>query len=109
MSAWWQAFLLTQLVEVPVYLYAGRLLPRSRRIVLAVGASAVTHPVVWFVFPWHHAPYLPTVIAAELFAIATEAWLCHRAGIKHPVRWSMVANLGSLAVGTGLRALIGWP
>jgi hypothetical protein len=33
-------------VEIPVYLYAGRLLPGANRILLAVGASSVTHPIV---------------------------------------------------------------
>ena len=72
MNAWWQAFLLTQLVEIPIYLYAGRSLPRMNRIALAFGASAVTHPFVWFAFPWQQWPYVPTAVAAEFFAIAIE-------------------------------------
>ena len=109
MNGWWQAFLLTQLVEIPIYLYAGRSLPGVSRVVLAVGASSVTHPIVWFVFPWHDGDYLATALAAEFFAVSTEAVLCHLAGIRHPIFWSLLANGCSVAIGMALRWLIGWP
>jgi hypothetical protein len=109
MNDWWQAFLLTQWVEIPVYLYAGRLLPGANRILLAVGASSVTHPIVWFAFPWQEWPYLPTAMAAECFAIVTEALLCYLAGIKRPILWSLLANGSSVAIGVALRWFIDWP
>lgn len=106
MSAWWQAFLLTQLVEVPIYLYGARTLPTVSRIVLALGASAVTHPIVWFIFPWHEWPFLPTALVAEAFAIATEALLAHLAGLRRAIVWSFVANAASMMIGLALRSLI---
>jgi hypothetical protein len=109
MFAWLNAFLVTQVVEIPIYLYAGRKLPVGRRWLLAVGASTVTHPFVWFAFPWFTAPYVPTIVAAECFAVLTEAGLAYLAGVKSPLKWSFLANAGSVIVGVTLRWLINWP
>ena len=50
---WATAFLLTQVVESPLYVYALRDVPMSwaLRVGVALGASAVTHPVLWAVWP----------------------------------------------------------
>lgn len=107
MSAWLRAFLFTQLVEVPIYV---RTLDCS--IPVAFGASAITHPVVWFGFfgPWIDADYWTRVIAAELFAWLVEAayfaflFREHRA-----LLWAFVANGASASAGFLSRALFGVP
>jgi hypothetical protein len=108
-GAWLRAFLLTQLVEVPIYRYA---LPT--RFVHAFAASTITHPIVWFVFPWisdrWELPWTGVAVAAEIFAWAVEAayfaWLVgiprRRAAVV-----SLVANGASVAVGLALRAAWG--
>lgn len=122
MSAWLSAFLLTQLVEVPIYTVAlarcgGRrpvLLSdpvfTPRRVALAFGASLITHPVVFFVFPrvwgggwWHQ------VAAAEAFAVAFEAAYLTVLGVRRSVWWALAANAASLGVGQLTRGLWGWP
>jgi hypothetical protein len=109
MMDWGNAFLVTQLVEIPIYLYAGRNLPKKRRWLLAMGASTLTHPIVWFAFPWSTAPYGPTIVAAECFAVLTEAGMARLAGMRRPLRWSFVANAASVLVGVTLRWLVHWP
>lgn len=49
--AWFWAFVFTQAVEVPIYvavLGLRRRVPRGRLLALAFGASALTHPILWF-------------------------------------------------------------
>ena len=70
---WSTAFLLTQAIEVPVYVWAARSLPGMKRVINAVGASGITHPVIWFCLPWETAPYVPLLLAAEGFAVGVEA------------------------------------
>jgi len=104
---WLLAFALTQLVEAPIYRRAaGASWP------VALAASALTHPVVWFGFPAlleARVGYWPMVLAAELFAVGVEGlWLRH-AQVAHPARWSIVANAASLCTGLALRECFGWP
>jgi hypothetical protein len=108
MKRWLAAFLLTQLVEVPIYAKALR-----GRAHIAFAASAITHPAVWFGFPHLgralDLSYPMTVACAEVFAVGVEwLWLRHF-GVKHAWAWSLGANAASVIVGLSLRAWIGWP
>ena len=141
------AFAITQLVEVPIYLRALRGAPGSpplaatpsatreaperpapsrsstrtsvaRRAALAFGASALTHPIVWFVMPWaamalHRAavraggPALDeagrTLLyggLAEGFAVVAEALYLRGFRVRRPLAWSLFANAASVIVGT---------
>ena len=107
MQAWVQAFLFTQLVEVPIYARA-----LSCPLLVAFGASALTHPVVWFGFfgvPWD-APYMVKLISSEIFA-----WLAEAAYFRFGFRrarallWSLVANGTSLGLGLLCRHYFGVP
>jgi hypothetical protein len=107
LAAWLKAFLFTEMVEVPLYMRAlGVSLP------VAFGASALTHPIVWFVFfsPRFTAGYGVRSVAAELFAWLAEGayfrfgWKCPRAW-----RWSFCANAGSLTLGLVSRHYLGVP
>ena len=106
-GAWLAAFFVTQLVEVPIYVRAqdGRLL---RRLAIAFGASLLTHPIVWFVVPRLFDNYFVMAVAAETFAVLTEAisLACFR--VRRPLVWSLAANAASLGVGLTLRAATGW-
>jgi hypothetical protein len=107
MIGWLQAFLFTQLVEVPIYT---RTLGCS--IPVALGASALTHPVVWFGFfglPWD-APYTEKLLMAESFAWLVEAlYFGRRSGLGAALWWSLIANGTSLAAGLLSRTLFGVP
>jgi hypothetical protein len=106
MSAWLAAFLFTQGVEVPLYLRAGA------RWRVALLASTLTHPVVWFGFPllrgWGLG-YWGMVVLAEAFAVGVEALWLRTHGVRHALRWSLLANVASVTLGLLSRALFGWP
>jgi hypothetical protein len=106
-AAWLRAFVFTQLVEVPIYMRATR-----ASLPVAFGASALTHPIVWFVFfsPRWNASYETRFVAAELFAWLAEAayfrflWKKPRA-----LLWSLCANAASLGLGLLSRHWFGVP
>lgn len=103
---WAVAFFFTQLFEMPIYWRAAR----SLRV--GFFASAITHPIVWFVFPELMelgVGYVPMVVLAELFAVVVEgAWLRFN-GVPRALLWSFAANGFSLSCGLALRALFGFP
>lgn len=107
--AWGKAFTFTQLVEAPLYRW---LVPAGWGKALA--ASAITHPFVWFAFPWLgerlDLSWTLTVIVSEVFAVATEA-VFFRLACK--IRWrraalvSLGANMASVTLGLSARAMFG--
>lgn len=105
---WLVAFFFTQLFEMPIYWKA------TRSLRVGFFASAMTHPVVWFVFPLlmqHGVSYGAMVALAELFAVIAEAaWL--RFNGLPPARallWSLGANTLSATCGFVLREFVGFP
>lgn len=123
MVRWLLAFLVTQLVEMPIYRR------RARTTWLeAFGASAFTHPIVWFVIPgWVYAfteqvlaarfglrltareSWLVMAIVAESFAVLAEAAYLKLLLRPRPLSTSLIANGASVAVGLTLRSLFGLP
>ena len=105
--SWLIAFVFTQMVEVPIYSVGLPCHPLA-----AFGASAITHPIVWFVIcgPWCEAPWTAKVASAELFA-----WLVETAYFAVIFRkrrawlWSLVANAASFGAGRLSRGLFGVP
>ena len=104
--AWALAFLFTQMVEVPIYTVGLRvgLLP-------AFGASAITHPVLWFaIFPYLHLSYIWLIVIGESFAFLVEAayfaFLFRR---RRALLWSLLANAASFGTGMLSRCLFGMP
>jgi hypothetical protein len=99
---WLLAFAITQAVEIPIYVWA---FPGERwpwRALKAFGASAITHPFVWFLFPFllpGHARYLTMVVVAESFAVGVEAVYLRLLGAGRALAWAMVANGASFSVG----------
>jgi hypothetical protein len=109
--AWAKAFAFTQLVEAPIY---RRFVPTGWG--QALGASAITHPIVWFVFPEMGealgAPYVVTGAGSEVFACVIEAvylaWITRlRISPRRAALVSLVANGASLSLGLLVRALWG--
>ena len=108
--SWLRAFVFTQIVEVPIYM---QVLPGSRwkAATIGFGASAITHPFVWFVFPRllpHRFVLMAT--AAELFAFVVEAlYLCIWLKPWKALAASFVANSASLGLGLLSRRLFDVP
>ncbi len=103
LNDWSGAFLLTQLIEVPIYMRAARSLPLLKRATYAFGASTITHPIIWFCLPWESMPYVPLLIAAEGFAFGTEGLWGHCWRVPRPWLTSLAANATSLAAGMIIR------
>ncbi len=103
LTRWAVAFLITQAIEVPLYL-------RVTTFRVAVLASTFTHPIVWFVFPmvWPRG-YTSMVVAAEVFAWGIEALWLKSLGVHRAMLWSFIANGASFCVGLGLRRLFHYP
>ena len=115
LHAWLSAFLFTQAVEVPIYAHAlrrhraGAPLPLWARAALGFGASAITHPIVWFWFPAHVRDYWAMVAQAEVFAVVVEALYMDVLGLRWAFFWSLGANAASAGLGLLSRWLFGWP
>jgi hypothetical protein len=106
LEAWLAAFVFTQLVEIPIYAVALR-----ARLPVAFGASAITHPIVWFViFPFVPLPYLGRIVLAESFAVVAEA-MYFRLLLGRPRvwPWALAANAASFGTGLLSRWLFGVP
>ncbi|MBX3204714.1 MAG: hypothetical protein KF764_06575 [Labilithrix sp.] len=107
--AWAKAFAFTELVEAPIY---RRFVPASWRLALA--ASAITHPFVWFAFPRlgerFELGWTTTSILSEVFAVAVEAAFFQRLAA---VSWrraalvSLLANGASVGLGLFVRRAFG--
>ena len=112
MSPWASAFLFTTVVEVPIYAFALRDRPWAERLALGFLASALTHPIVWFVLPpvlRPHLGYVGYVLVAEIFAVTAEGQLLRGAKLRDPFLWALLANALSAGLGFASRGMFGWP
>ncbi|MCK6587650.1 MAG: hypothetical protein HUU21_07960 [Polyangiaceae bacterium] len=75
-------------------------------------ANLASHPAVWFVFPNLDLTYLTMVLAAECWAVVSEAilyWLVlPNARPVQAVGVSLIANASSFGIGLLVRAWTGW-
>lgn len=104
LTAWLRAFFVTQCIEVPIY---RRGLGCSS--LEAFGASAVTHPLVfWFCTSggWP-VSWAFRAAAGELFAWAVESLYFLSLGRSAALRWSAIANGASFGFGLACWFLFG--
>ncbi len=119
-EAWLRAFLLTQMVEMGVYVPVAGSRPMRERVAIAFAASAITHPLVWFVIPdavrlagttgdWHTDWWI-VIAVAETFAFLAEAlWLwLFGARPARAVLKSLLANGASFTLGLFLYERMEW-
>ncbi len=95
-SPWLIAFILTQVIEIPIYRWGFKISLSDAGL-----ASCLTHPLVWFVIPLliPLSNYWTFFAVAETFAIVAEAlWLFLR-GHKNSLMASFVANTASASFG----------
>ncbi len=103
LNEWSGAFLVTQLVEVPIYLCLATMLRLPKRFIYGAGASTITHPIIWFCLPWASGPYVMLILIAEAFAVIVEALWGRWWGVRSPWRVSFLANASSFSAGLVLR------
>ncbi len=103
---WHLAFLLTLVLEVPVYVLMTRgAVPAWHGALAGILCSAVTHPLLWFIWTRVIATigYVPYVVSGELLVAATETGILFL--VCRPLRWgrallaSLMANGFSFGVG----------
>lgn len=102
--SWLYAFVFTQIVEVPIYRRT-----TGCSFLVAFGASAMTHPIVWFAFPRLPLPFWWMVATAETFAVIAEALYLWFFRLPRPLLWSLVANGSSAGLGLLSRHFFGLP
>lgn len=102
---WIMAFTLTQVIEITAGLlfWKDREVSVFRKIGILFGASLITHPMVWFIFPqireeggYSYGEYL---LMAESYAYSVEALYYYAFRIKHPIWLSVIANSCSFLTG----------
>ena len=112
---WLVAFAFTQAVEAPIYVAGmepGR--PMRERWAIALAASAITHPLVWFVIPDACVEIHPlltgwwSVLVSELFAFGMEALWLTAFRVKHALFYALLANVTSFTLGLFLYTHLGW-
>ncbi len=121
--AWAKAFVATQLIEVPIYLR----FCVPRRPWVALGASTLTHPLLWALLwpswflvrasvlaraPWlgdRQTEIVAVTAVGEGLVWLTEGLWFRLWGGHQPWRWSLVANATSAGVGVLLYVFFRWP
>lgn len=99
-QTWAIAFLLTEAVETPIYAVALRHFNLIPRLMLALGASLLTHPLVWlFVSARGANEYWSSVTVSEIAAVLLEAGYLRALAIPSALGWSVLANGLSMGVG----------
>lgn len=107
---WPTYFALTQAIELPVYAAGLTPHPRWKRVAVGFGASALTHPWVWFVLPrYWQRPLGPRgyFVTVEVLVILVEAAYFVGMGVapRRALGVSAIANLASATAGVLLRAI----
>jgi|GEM_PF-362386 len=84
----------------------------ARVVALIFYANLASHPAVWFVFPKLGLSYPTMVLAAELWAVASEAIfysiVVANVRLSQAAGVSLVANGSSFGLGLLVRAWTGW-
>ncbi len=107
--ALWQVFFALALVlELPLVALASPAGKRARSVIGALVGNALTHPLLWFVWP-RLLPHLPALLLGEACAVVVEAGAIHFIA-KVPPRQALVisaaVNLYSWAVGEALSRVL---
>jgi len=113
---WFRAFIVTLVVELPVYLLVarwrtgpGRVAPYWKTALGAVACSAVTHPWLWFVWRSLVHDYTTYVATGEVTAVVAEALIFYFSArpitLRRASAASLLANGASYACGVLLYSL----
>ncbi len=107
---WARAFILTQVIEVPIYTaVAWKRAPTWRLALSAFCCTAITHPLLWFVWPFVVRDYTAYVISGELLIAAAETLiffaLIPKLTLPRAVAAAFLANAASYGIGHFLRVV----
>lgn len=112
---WAIALAFTQVVEAPIYAAAIGPDRRTReRWALALAASFITHPLVWFVIPdvvstlAPNASHWSAIAVAETFAVVAEALWLTMFGVRLALPLALLANGTSFTLGLFAYVYLAW-
>ena len=99
-SLWLASFALALLLELPLVALALPAASRARGVLASIVGNAVTHPLLWFVFP-RVLPLGAAVVVGELVAVVVEGSaikLIARISFRRAMLLSLAVNLYSWGV-----------
>ncbi len=107
---WLSAFILTVGVELPVcwLLLRGPPVKDWRILGAATAASAMTHPLLWFVMPALFTDYWTYVVVCELGIVAVEALVLWLAVPTETVWRGLAASAAMNAASVVVGLLVNW-
>lgn len=112
---WLEAFVFTQVLEMPIYWWVFRKHKVPLALVMSAQPTLLTHPVVWFVWPRLPTDYWTMVACAEAFAVLAEMCIAlfiigrtSRVSLRLCFALALLANAASLGLGLLLRYTTGW-
>jgi hypothetical protein len=114
---WWDAFLFTLAVEVPLFVLVARVGAggaKTSPVVLACAGAmgtCVTHPLLWFVWPHVGLDYTAYIVTGEVLVAVIETFIffaiARPISLSRAVGASFIANAASYGLGALLQGL-GW-
>ena len=110
-SLWLNAFIFTQIIEIPIYAMAFPKRPLWQKCLIGFGATAITHPILWTAFPWETMDRNTLMIVGESFVVITEACylMLFRQKPVDAFLWAFSANAMSAGLGELSRYFFNWP
>jgi len=104
----WQAFLLTLLLETPIYCWFYKKYDWRKIAALSLIINAITLPFVWFVFFPAIPDYAQFFISSELYAFGAEAVILAEVLKKGGWGTALTASAFANAVSAGAGLFIGF-
>ena len=95
MTDYWKlAFLITLLIEMPIYfLFMKVKASVHEKIFLSFAPTGITHPLLWFLVPWGEYDYSMLVVTGELAVFLIEGLYLKMMRVENPFLIALIANL----------------
>ena len=109
-SLWLRAFLLTLLLEIPVFvLFVRGRVPMLRAALAGAAGTCLTHPLLWLVWPYLNPDHYASNLAiAEVIIAMVETVTFHAIVWRVKLGRSAAASFTANALSTGIGLLIYW-
>ena len=107
---WSRSFLITLVIEVPIFaLIVRRQVPLWRGALAGAAGSCLTHPLLWFAWPFVVHDYTLYILSGELIVATVESLtffaLARPIPLTRAIAASFIANAASFGGGILLRLL----
>jgi hypothetical protein len=91
LELWLNAFLLTLVLEMPIYFYfiKGK---TWERLFLSFAPTALAHPPLWFILPWGQYDFIFLFITGELLVVLFEGSFFKLMNVKNAFKLALGVN-----------------